>query len=93
MLSGGFSQEQVTIPYHAKDAPSRTAPGPWHDRPLVRTVDATRHCQVGDLVIIMAYGLCSLEEAPMIEPKVVVVDEHNRPLLLEGESAHTLFSH
>ena len=59
----------------------------------MRTGDAARHCQVGDLVIIMAYGLCSLEEAPMIEPKVVVVDEHNRPLLLEGESAHTLFSH
>ncbi len=53
---------------------------------------AARHFQVDDLVIIMAYGLCTLDEAPSIQPKVVVVDEHNRPVRLEREQAHHVFT-
>ena len=39
---------------------------------------AARKAQVGDVVIIMAYGLMDAKEAKENEPKVVMVDEHNR---------------
>ena len=39
---------------------------------------AARKAQVGDVVIIIAYGLMDAEEAKQNEPKVVMVDEHNR---------------
>jgi len=32
----------------------------------------------GDIVIIMGFGYCTLEEAAPVEPKVVVLDENNR---------------
>ncbi len=32
----------------------------------------------GDIVIIMAFGLCTPDEAAAIKPKVVVLDEKNR---------------
>ncbi|HBX75317.1 MAG TPA: aspartate 1-decarboxylase [Acidaminococcaceae bacterium] len=38
---------------------------------------AARKAQVGDVVIIIAYGLMDAEEAKKNEPKVVMVDEHN----------------
>ena len=39
---------------------------------------AARKAQVGDVVIIIAYGLMDAKEAKQNEPKVVMVDEHNR---------------
>ena len=39
---------------------------------------AARRVQVGDVVIIIAYGLMDAKEAKQNEPKVVMVDEHNR---------------
>ena len=39
---------------------------------------AARKTQVGDVVIIIAYGLMDAKEAKENEPKVVMVDEHNR---------------
>ena len=39
---------------------------------------AARKAQVGDVVIIIAYGLMDAKEAKRNEPKVVMVDEHNR---------------
>ena len=39
---------------------------------------AARKAQVGDVVIIIAYGLMGAEEAKKNAPKVVMVDEHNR---------------
>ncbi len=39
---------------------------------------AARKAQVGDVVIIIAYGLMDAREAKQNEPKVVMVDEHNR---------------
>ena len=41
-------------------------------------VAAARKAQVGDVVIIIAYGLMDAKEAKENEPKVVMVDEHNR---------------
>ena len=39
---------------------------------------AARKAQLGDVVIIIAYGLMDAKEAEQNEPKVVMVDEHNR---------------
>ena len=41
---------------------------------------AARKAQVGDTVIIIAYALLTPEEARTLEPKVVMVDEHNHAL-------------
>jgi len=45
---------------------------------------AARMTQVGDIVIIMAYAQMTVEEAKSYVPKVVMVDEHNRPLKVRG---------
>ena len=39
---------------------------------------AARRCQVGDVVIIIAYGYMTVEEAKNFEPKVVFPVEGNR---------------
>ncbi len=38
----------------------------------------------GDVVTVMAFALCSEEEAVRIVPKVIVLDEHNRIILKKG---------
>ncbi len=45
---------------------------------------AARQTQVGDKVIIMAYVQVTAEEARTLVPKVVMVDESNRPLKVRG---------
>lgn len=39
---------------------------------------AARLVNIGDLVIIMAFGYCTAEEAGKIAPKIILVDENNR---------------
>lgn len=39
---------------------------------------AARRCQVGDIVIIISYGLMTPEEAKKHVPTVIFPDEHNR---------------
>lgn len=45
---------------------------------------AVRLVQPGDKVIIMAYAQMTEEEARRCEPKVVMVDEANKPLKVRG---------
>jgi aspartate 1-decarboxylase len=46
--------------------------------------------QAGDLVIIIAYGEYSQEEARALEPSVVFVDENNRPAeTVHPDAAHS----
>lgn len=45
---------------------------------------AAHHCQPGDLVIIMCYAQVPDEHAREVEPRVVLVDEHNR--ILTGDA-------
>jgi aspartate 1-decarboxylase len=40
---------------------------------------AARKAMVGDLLIICAYSMYSEEELAHYQPRVVLVDEHNRP--------------
>jgi aspartate 1-decarboxylase len=52
---------------------------------------AARHFQVGDVVIIMAYGQMTAEEAKQHRPKVAVLNERNEiDQLLYEEIAHTI---
>jgi len=41
---------------------------------------AARMGQVGDLVILIAYGQVDLEESGKVKPVIVRVDSHNRPV-------------
>lgn len=45
---------------------------------------AARKVLVGDTVIIIAYSLMDEKEAKAYVPKVVMVDEHNRPVNVRG---------
>ncbi|MFI9505854.1 aspartate 1-decarboxylase [Nocardia sp. NPDC052566] len=42
----------------------------------------------GDLVILIAYGMMDEREIREYDPKVVFVDEHNRPIELGSDPAH-----
>jgi len=41
---------------------------------------AARRGQPGDIIIVIAYGYCNDAEASTLQPKIVLVDEHNRPV-------------
>ena len=45
---------------------------------------AARKVTVGDKVIIIAYAMMTVEEAQACVPKVVMVDDDNRPLKVRG---------
>ena len=45
---------------------------------------AARKAQVGDTVIIIAYAMMTKEEAQNLVPDVVMVDGHNRPVIVRG---------
>jgi aspartate 1-decarboxylase len=41
---------------------------------------AARLCQVGDIIIIISYAIMEDEEAKNHKPKVIFVDENNKPV-------------
>jgi aspartate 1-decarboxylase len=49
---------------------------------------AARKVSVGDKVIIIAYAMMEREEAESLVPKVVMVDDKNRPLKDLGQEIH-----
>lgn len=49
---------------------------------------AARYVSVGDKVIIMAYALMTPEEAKTHKPKVVFVDEDNKPVRVTSYEKH-----
>lgn len=50
---------------------------------------AAAHCaNVGDKVIIMAYGQLSKQEADVTKPNVVFVDENNKPTRITNYEKH-----
>lgn len=49
---------------------------------------AARKVCVGDKVIIIAYAMMEREEAENLVPKVVMVDDNNRPLKDLGQEVH-----
>ena len=53
-------------------------PGPRESGNIVILGAAAKLAEPGDIVIIMAFGQCTPEEAAQIKPKVVVLDEKNQ---------------
>ncbi|MFH8935287.1 aspartate 1-decarboxylase [Streptomyces griseosporeus] len=49
---------------------------------------AARLISPGDLVIVIAYQSVSAAEAKDLQPNIVFVDQHNRPLDIGGDPAH-----
>ena len=49
---------------------------------------AARHGQKGDIIIAMTYAHYSDEEARVMQPKIVVVDENNHPVQVLPEELH-----
>ncbi len=47
---------------------------------------AAHRGEVGDVIIVIAYGHCNDDEARQLQPRVVFVDENNRPHPLEEVS-------
>ena len=59
-------------------------PGVRGSRDLCLNGPAARLGKVGDVVTIMAFSLCSEEEAGKISPTVIVLDEKNEIKLKKG---------
>jgi aspartate 1-decarboxylase len=51
---------------------------------------AARQVQLGDVLIIAAYSLYSDEELRTHKPKIILVDEHNRPKRTSAVGKHSL---
>jgi len=65
-------------------------PGPRSSGTVCLNGAAARLVQPDDIVIIIAYGLFTEAEAGSHQPKVVLVDEHNRPIQFASELPFTV---
>lgn len=63
-------------------------PGPRGSGVICLNGAAARLVQPGDKVIIIAYGICTPEEARRHKPTVVFLDEHNNITEIKGEERH-----
>jgi len=63
-------------------------PGPRGSGVICLNGAAARHAQPGDKVIIISYALMTEEEARAYRPRIVLMDEENRPAGLAGREAH-----
>lgn len=61
-----------------------TIPGKRGSAVICLNGAAARCTAIGDIVIIIAYAQMDEKEARSFVPKVVMVDEHNRPLKTRG---------
>ena len=62
------------------------SPGVRGSREFCLNGPAARLGKTGDVVTIMAFSLCSEEEAKRISPRVIVLDEDNQIKLKKGGS-------
>jgi len=63
-------------------------PGPRGSGVICLNGAAARHAQPGDKVIIISYALMNEEEARKHRPRIVLMDEANRPAGLTGKEQH-----
>jgi aspartate 1-decarboxylase len=63
-------------------------PGPRGSGVICLNGAAARHAQPGDKVIIISYALMNEEEARKHRPRIVLMDEANRPAGLAGKEQH-----
>lgn len=63
-------------------------PGKRHSGVICLNGAAARLVQVGDEIIIISYGIFEEEEVRSYTPKILFVDENNRPIEILGEETH-----
>ncbi|AGA57946.1 MAG: aspartate 1-decarboxylase [Thermobacillus sp.] len=63
-------------------------PGPRGSGVICLNGAAARHAQPGDKVIIISYALMTEEEAREYRPRIVLMDEQNRPAGMAGKEEH-----
>jgi len=63
-------------------------PGPRGSGVICLNGAAARHAQLGDKVIIISYALMTEEEAREYRPRIVLMDEGNRPAGMTGKEEH-----
>jgi aspartate 1-decarboxylase len=63
-------------------------PGPRGSGVICLNGAAARHAQPGDKVIIISYALMTEEEAREYRPRIVLMDEGNRPAGMTGKEEH-----
>ncbi len=75
-----YEQVQIVNVNNGARLETYTIPGPRGSGTMCLNGAAARLGQTGDIIIVIAYGLCSDDEARALRPRVVLVDENNRPI-------------
>ncbi len=75
-----FEQVQVVNINNGARFDTYVIPGPAGRGDICLNGAAARQAQLGDLIIIMAYGQVEAEEARTLTPRIVHVDAHNHLL-------------
>jgi aspartate 1-decarboxylase len=75
-----YEQVQIVNVNNGARLETYAIPGPRGSGTMCLNGAAARLGQTGDIIIVIAYGLCSNEEARALRPRVVLVDEKNRPV-------------
>jgi aspartate 1-decarboxylase len=65
-------------------------PGPRGSGVICLNGAAARHAQPGDKVIIISYALMTEEEARAHRPRIVLMDDANRPAGMIGREEHAV---
>ncbi|MCQ6557996.1 aspartate 1-decarboxylase [Paenibacillus mendelii] len=89
-LSDIWANERVQIVnnYNGARLETYVIPGPRGSGVICLNGAAARLVQPGDNVIIISYGMMTEEEARQYKPKVVILDEANRPVETMNEEVH-----
>lgn len=85
-----YEQVQVVNVNNGARLETYAIPGPRGSGTMCLNGAAARLGQKGDIIIVIAYGLCNDAEARSLRPRVVLVDEKNRPV--ETQEAPPPFS-
>lgn len=85
-----YEQVQIVNVNNGARLETYTIPGPRGSGTMCLNGAAARLGQKGDVIIVIAYGICSDAEARALRPRVVLVDENNRPV--ETQDAPPPFS-
>lgn len=66
-----------------------TIPGPRGSGVICLNGAAARLVHPGDKIIIISYGLMTEEEARSLKPKVIILDENNKPIAEDYIEQHS----
>ncbi|MBN3527577.1 aspartate 1-decarboxylase [Paenibacillus apiarius] len=77
---------QIVNNYNGARLETYVIPGPKHSGVICLNGAAARLVQPGDNVIIISYASMSNEEAKQYDPKIVFVDEDNKPVELATQT-------